>query len=214
MRIILLGPPGAGKGTQAATISAELGHAHISSGDLFREEQEKESELGLLAKQYMEKGELVPNEVTIGMILGRINRDDCNSGFILDGFPRNLDQAKALDTALAETSTSPIDSAIFIDVSRNELMIRLGGRWVCRTQQHPYHVTNSPPKLPGKCDIDGSELYQRSDDSEETARRRLEVYFEQTAPLITYYTDNGRLTTIDGERPIDQVGKELISVLQ
>ena len=214
MRVILLGPPGAGKGTQAAAISRELGHAHIASGDLFREEQEKGSELGLLAKQYMEKGELVPNEVTIRMILDRIARPDCAKGYILDGFPRNLEQARALDEALERSGAPGIDKVVFIDASTDELMRRLGGRWVCRQQQHPYHIVNSPPRLPGKCDIDGSELYQRADDSEETARRRLEVYFQQTAPLVDHYTEAGKLVKIDGEQDIEKVGKTLVSVLQ
>jgi len=157
---------------------------------------------------------LVPNEVTIRMILARIQRDDCAKGFILDGFPRNLEQAEALDAVLAESHSAGIDKAIFIDVSLDELLVRLSGRWVCRKQQHPYHIVSSPPKVAGKCDTDGSELYQRADDSEETARRRLEVYFEQTAPLIKYYDDAGKLTKVNGEQEIDQVGKELVSVLQ
>ena len=214
MRVILLGPPGAGKGTQAAAISKKLRHAHVASGDLFREEQENGSELGLLAKGYMEKGELVPNDVTIRMILDRISRADCARGFILDGFPRNLEQAQALDEALEKNGNRGIDRVVFIDVSMDELMRRLGGRWLCRQQQHPYHIVSSPPRVSGLCDIDGSELYQRADDAEETARRRLEVYFQQTAPLIDYYKRAGNLTEIDGERDVEQVGKSLVSVLQ
>ena len=214
MHVILLGPPGAGKGTQAANVSKDLGLAHIASGDLFRIEQERGSELGLLAKQYMDKGELVPNEVTISMILDRIRQPDCDKGYLLDGFPRNLEQARALDGALENSGTPGIDRVVFIDVSLDELMKRLGGRWVCRQQQHPYHIVNSPPKVAGKCDIDGSDLYQRADDSEVTARRRLEVYFEHTAPLIDYYKEAGKLTDINGELEIDAVGKNLIAILQ
>ena len=214
MRVILLGPPGAGKGTQAINVSKDLGLAHIASGDLFRDEQERGSDLGLLAKRYMEKGELVPNEVTIRMILDRIERPDCAKGYLLDGFPRNLEQARALDDALEKAGTPGIDRVVFIDVSMDELMKRLGGRWLCRQQQHPYHIVNAPPKVAGKCDIDGSDLYQRADDSEATARRRLEVYFEQTAPLIDYYKDAGKLADINGELGIDAVGKNLMAILQ
>ena len=214
MRIILLGPPGAGKGTQAAAMSAALGLAHIASGDLFREEQERGSELGLLSKQYMERGELVPNEVTIGMTLDRIARSDCAKGYILDGFPRNLEQARALEEALKKGGNPGIDRVVYINVSMEELMRRLGGRWVCRMQQHPYHSVSSPPKTPGRCDIDGSELYQRADDAEETVRRRVEVYFQQTAPLIDHYRREGKLAEIDGEQEIERVGKTLAAVLQ
>lgn len=214
MRVILLGPPGAGKGTQAAAMSRALKLAHIASGDLFREEQERGSELGLLAKRYMESGELVPNEVTIRMILGRIARPDCARGYILDGFPRNLEQARALEEALKKSGSPGIDRAVYINVSQGELVGRLGGRWVCRKHQHPYHAVNSPPKRPGRCDIDGSELYQRADDSEETVRRRVEVYFQQTAPLIDYYRQEGKLAEVNGEQGIEQVGKTLTAVLQ
>lgn len=214
MRVILLGPPGAGKGTQAATISKTLSLAHISSGDLFREEQEKGTELGQLAKQYMERGELVPNDVTSRMILNRIAQPDCSKGCILDGFPRNLDQAKALDAALRAARSPQIDRVIFINVSQPELMRRLGGRWICRAHQHPYHIVSSPPKRPGLCDIDGSELYQRPDDSEETARRRLEVYFQQTEPLVDYYRKAKKLVEVNGEQDIDRVGREMIAAIK
>lgn len=214
MRIILLGPPGAGKGTQAANVSKALGKPHIASGDLFREEQQKGTELGLLAKRYMERGELVPNEVTIKMILGRISRPDCAMGYILDGFPRTLEQAQALDQALAKSKSPGVDKAVLIDVSDKELLRRLGGRWICRAQQHPYHMVSSPPKKAGVCDIDGSELYQRADDSEETARWRLKVYFEQTAPLIDYYQKARKLVKVNGEASIEAVGKALLGVLQ
>ncbi|MBF8299190.1 MAG: adenylate kinase [Dehalococcoidia bacterium] len=214
MRVILLGPPGAGKGTQAATISKALGLAHIASGDLFREEQEKKSELGMLAKRYMERGELVPNEITIKMILGRISQKDAAKGFLLDGFPRNIEQAQALDSALMNGNQPGIDKVVLISVPNEELIVRLGGRWICRARQHPYHIVNSPPKRAGICDIDGSELYQRADDSEETARKRLKVYADQTEPLIGFYKKQRKLSEVDGARDIDVVGKELVSVLQ
>lgn len=214
MRIVLLGPPGAGKGTQAATISKALTLTYVASGDLFREEQEKKTELGMLAKGYMERGELVPNEVTIKMILGRISQRDAAKGFLLDGFPRNTQQAEALDNALKANKQPGIDKVVLISVPDVELISRLGGRWICRAHQHPYHIVNSPPKKAGICDIDGSALYQRADDSEETARKRLKVYTEQTEPLIGYYKKQGKLTEVDGARDIDTVGKELVSVLQ
>ncbi len=214
MRIVLLGAPGSGKGTQGARLAGQLKADHIASGDLFREEQAKGTALGLLAKRYMERGELVPNEVTVKMILGRIHQADGVRSCILDGFPRNLEQAKALDRALAQAGARGIDKVLYIEVSEEELLRRLGGRWTCRASQHPYHMVNAPPKTPGRCDIDGSELYQRPDDSEETARRRLRVYSEQTAPLIEHYGKQGLLTTIDGEQSIDEVGKTMIAVLQ
>jgi len=183
MRIILLGPPGAGKGTQAATISDRLEHAHISSGDLFRDEQKKGTELGLTAKRYMEKGELVPNEVTVAMILGRIGQTDCKDGCILDGFPRNIDQAKALDEALDKASTGGIDEVVLIDVDSEELVQRML-------------------------------LRGRADDTEETIRRRLQVYEEQTAPLINYYARAGKLVKVNGQQSVEEVGKELLAALQ
>lgn len=214
MRIILLGAPGSGKGTQAAGLAKQTGGAHIASGDLFREEQAKGTELGRLAKQHMERGELVPDEVTIKMVLGRIQRPDCARGYILDGFPRTLQQAQALAQALAASGSPGIERVVYIKVSIEELLRRLGGRWICRAHQHPYHVVSHPPRVPGRCDLDGSALYQRPDDSEETARRRLQVYFEQTAPLIEHYRGKGILVEVDGERAIEEVGKVLFAVLQ
>ncbi|MBI3744558.1 MAG: adenylate kinase [Chloroflexi bacterium] len=214
MRIILLGAPGSGKGTQAVTLAQQLKVAHISSGDLFREEQAKGTELGKLAKQYMERGELVPNEVTIKMILGRISQPDCKKGYILDGFPMTLEQGEALEKALAAAGKGGIDKAAYIEVPIRELLRRLSGRWICRAAQHPYHAVSNPPKVKGKCDIDGSDLYQRPDDSEETAKRRLQVYTEQTAPLIQYYKKRNKLAQVDGGQDIEVVGKTLLSVLQ
>ncbi len=213
MRVVLLGPPGAGKGTQATTLSQKLGLAHIASGDLFRAHQAKGTELGKLAKTYMEKGALVPNEITIKMITERISEKDGRKGFILDGFPRNLEQAKALDVALAAKKQA-IDQAVNIKVSPEELVNRLGGRWICRTCQRPYHAVNSPPKVTGKCDVDGGELYQRADDKEETVRKRIEVYFAETVPLIEYYKIQSKLVEVNGERSIEVVGAELVAVLK
>jgi len=213
LQVILLGAPGAGKGTQAVLISEKLGLAHIASGDLFRQEQDSGSELGKIAKTYMEKGLLVPDEVTVRMILGRIAAPDCAKGFLLDGFPRTLEQAKALDQALAEEGKS-IDSVLYIKVSTEELLRRLSGRWICRNCQVPYNIVELPPKVPGKCDYCGGELYQRPDDSEETARKRLDVYFAQTMPLIEYYTEAGKLVEIEGEKGIEGVAQDLIAAIE
>ncbi len=185
MYIIFLGAPGAGKGTQAATVAQELNLAHIASGDLFRQAIEVGTELGIQVKSYMEKGVLVPDEVTIKMVLERMSAPDCDSGVILDGFPRNLEQAEALDKALQEQDKA-IDRVMYIKVSDEELLKRLGGRWICRDCQTPYHAVNSRPKVWGECDSCDGELYQRSDDTVATVQERLKVYFAQTAPLIDY----------------------------
>lgn len=213
LNLVLLGAPGAGKGTQAVTISKKLGLVHIASGDLFRKEQESGSELGKIAKSYMEKGQLVPDEITVKMVLGRISAPDCAKGVILDGFPRTLEQARALDKALAVEGKS-IDKALYIKVSNKELLRRLSGRWICRNCQTPYNIVELPPKVAGKCDRCGGELYQRADDTEETAKKRLDVYFAQTAPLIKYYTEAGKLVEIDGENSVDKVGSALIAAIQ
>lgn len=212
MHIILLGAPGAGKGTQAAIISDKLGLVHVASGDLFRQAQNSGSELGALVRSYMEKGELVPDEVTIQVILERISAPDCAKGVILDGFPRTLEQAKALDAALVEKGKA-IDTVLYIKVSTEELVKRLSGRWICRNCQTPYHEINSPPKVSGVCDKCGGELYQRPDDSEEAVRNRLRVYSTQTAPLIEYYAGDGKLVEINGEQGVDAVAKEALAAL-
>jgi adenylate kinase len=198
MYIILLGAPGAGKGTQASVLSQKLKLAHIASGDLFRQALSKGTELGLQAKSYMEQGKLVPNEITIKMVLERIAAPDCQDGIMLDGFPRNVEQAKALDEAL-KTKNKAIDKAVYIKVSEAELLKRLTGRWICRNCQAPYHEVNSPPNVAGKCDKCGGELYQRADDNTETIKKRLEVFFAETAPLIDYYNQNGKLLEVQGE---------------
>jgi len=213
LNVILLGAPGAGKGTQAVIISKKLGLAHIASGDLFRKEQESGSELGKIAKSYMEKGQLVPDEVTVKMVLGRIAAPDCVKGFLLDGFPRTLEQAKALDKALAAQGKR-VDRVLYIKVSVKELLRRLSGRWICRNCQAPYNIVELPPKVKGKCDRCGGELYQRADDTEETARKRLDVYFNQTMPLIEYYTKSGTLVEVNGEQGVEAVGRDVIAVLE
>jgi adenylate kinase len=213
MYIIILGAPGAGKGTQADILSQDMDLPHIASGDLFRQALEKKTEVGILAKSYMDKGELVPDEITIKMILERINEADCASGCLFDGFPRTLHQAEVLDKALKEQGKS-IDKAIYIEVPNKELVKRLSGRWLCRTCQTPYHIVNSPPKTPGKCDKCGGELYQRSDDKEETVRDRLDIFFAQTVPILDYYKKQDKLIRVNGNLGMQAVAKEIISVLK
>jgi len=213
MYIILLGAPGAGKGTQASRMAEQIGLAHVASGDLFRESLSNKTELGLVAKSYMERGALVPDEVTIKMIFERVARPDCAKGVILDGFPRTIAQAEALDRTLTEREKA-IDLVLYIKVSNDELLSRLGGRWLCRRCQAPYHVQSAHPKVAGVCDICGGELYQRTDDSMETARKRLDVYFEQTAPLIEYYQSQGKLAEINGEQEIEVVTRDLVDAVR
>ena len=213
MYIIILGAPGAGKGTQTDILSQEMNLTHIASGDLFRQALEKRTEIGLLAKSYMDKGELVPDEITIKMILERINQPDCASGCLFDGFPRTLHQAKVLDKALKEQGRT-IDRAIYIEVPNEELVKRLSGRWLCQTCQTPYHIINSPPKTPGKCDKCGGKLYQRSDDKEETVKDRISVFFAQTVPILDYYEKQGKLIKVNGNLGMQEVAREIVSALK
>ena len=212
MILVFLGAPGAGKGTQAAVISRKFGLAHIASGDLFRQAVEKGTELGKSVKGYMDKGVLVPDEVTIELISERLNEPDCKLGCVFDGFPRTIEQAKALDKMLAGRGWA-IDKAIYIEVSEGELLKRLGGRWICRNCQAPYHEVTSPPKTRGKCDKCSGDLYQRSDDAEETVKERLKVYFAQTAPVLDYYRKEGNIVTVDGKLGIEEVSEKIIDVL-
>ncbi|MFC1987354.1 adenylate kinase [Chloroflexota bacterium] len=212
MYIVFLGAPGAGKGTQAARVAKELKLVHIATGDLFRQALTERTGLAIQAKSYMDRGALVPDEITIRMVLERISAPDCESGVIFDGFPRNLKQAKALDKALAEQGKA-IDKVIYIKVSEKELLKRLSGRWICRQCQTPYHIVNSPPKVPGKCDRCGGELYQRADDTVETARKRLQVYSAETVPLIDYYIQDGKLLEVEGEGSVDEVERRIVEVL-
>ena len=212
MFLVFLGAPGAGKGTQAAIVSQQLKLTHIATGDLFREAVKKGTDLGKLAKTYMEKGELVPDEVTIKMLAERLKESDCQAGVIFDGFPRTLDQATALDKMMAQQSKS-IDKAVYIEVSEENLLKRLGGRWTCKQCQAVYHETASPPKVSGKCDKCGGELYQRADDNEKTIRERLKVYFSQTSPLLDYYKGAGKLLSVDGTLEIKAVSESIIKTL-
>jgi adenylate kinase len=211
--IVLLGPPGVGKGTQAKILSERTGLAHISSGDLFRENLKNQTELGKLAQTFMTKGELVPDDVTVAMIKERLIRPDCAAGAILDGFPRTPAQAEALEVMLHEFN-GQVDSVPFITAGEAVLVERLTGRWTCRAEGHIFNEKTNPPKTAGKCDFDGSELYQRDDDKEETVKNRIQVYFNQTAPLISYYRDHGKLIEIDGTQAIDQVTEDLLAALQ
>jgi adenylate kinase len=213
MYIVLLGAPGAGKGTQAYILSQEIGLPHIASGDLFRQALEERTATGLLARQYMDRGELVPDEVAIGMILERMNKPDCEAGCLFDGFPRTLLQAQTLDQALGKQGKA-IDKAVYIEVPQEELVRRLSGRLLCRNCQRPYHLLSSPPKVPGKCDRCGGELFQRSDDREETVRERLSVFFAQTVPILDYYMSQHKLLRIDGSPAIEEVARAIVSELK
>ena len=210
--IVLLGPPGAGKGTQAQIISEKYGLAHISSGDIFRENLKAQTELGKLAQGYMNRGELVPDDVTIAMIKERLSRPDCVAGALLDGFPRTPAQAEALSSMLAETHAK-INSVLYISVPSEVLVERLSGRWTCKAQGHVYHEKFNPPVDAGKCDLDGSELYQREDDQPATVERRIRVYMEQTAPLIAFYRSAGVLVEVDGTQPIEAVTKKMLEAI-
>ena len=211
MKVILLGPPGAGKGTQAARIADELGVTRAASGDLFRDNLRNETELGLLAKSYMDRGDLVPDDVTIRLVMSWISAPEQSGGFVLDGFPRTLPQAEALDSAL---EPGGIDRVLYVNVAEDELVRRLAGRFICRKCQAPYHAITSPPKEEGKCDDCGGELYQRDDDKADVVKNRLDVYFEETEPLVGHYSRSGVLREINGEGTVDAVGVFLLEALR
>lgn len=211
--LVLLGPPGAGKGTQAKRLASELGIPQVSTGDLFREHLKKQTVLGQKANKYIKKGELVPDDVTVGMVRDRLSRPDCEEGAILDGFPRTVPQAEALDEILDELGED-LTGVFCIDISEQELLRRLTGRRVCRESGHIFHVEFNPPEEPGVCDYDGSELYQREDDKEETVKERIRVYQEQTAPLCDYYGKRGKLVDVDGEQSIEAVTEALLTAIK
>jgi len=211
--IVLLGPPGAGKGTQAKVISETMSLAHISSGDLFRENLKAQTELGKLAQGFMNRGELVPDDVTIAMVKDRLSRPDCERGALLDGFPRTPAQARALEEMLAQMGAG-VDFAPYIAVPAPVLIERLSGRWSCRAQGHVYHEKFNPPKAAGVCDVDGSELYQREDDKPATVENRIRVYLEQTTPLIDFYHGTNRLVEVDGTLPIEAVSNILLAAIR
>jgi adenylate kinase len=211
--MVLLGGPGAGKGTQAERLSKTLGIPQVSTGDLFRENLKNETELGLLAKGYMVRGELVPDQVTVGMVRERLSRPDAAKGAILDGFPRTIAQAEALESLLGELGHK-LAAVPYIQVPEDLLLARLAGRWTCRRCGAMYHQLFSPPQQAGVCDRCGGELYQRPDDTPETQQHRIQVYFEQTAPLIDYYRKRGLLVEVDGRPGIDEIQGELLSIVQ
>lgn len=212
MYIVFLGAPGAGKGTQASRVANRLGLAHIATGDLFRQALEKGTEQALKARPYIESGKLVPDEITIAMVLERTSAPDCAGGVIFDGFPRNVRQAEALDRSLGAQGKS-IDKVVYIKVSENVLIERLGGRWICRQCQTPYHEVHSPPRVAGKCDKCGGELYQRPDDTLETINRRLGVFKSETTPLVDYYSASGKLLEVEGEGVEKEVESRIVAVL-
>jgi adenylate kinase len=210
--IVLLGPPGAGKGTQAQIIAEKYELVHVSSGDLFRENLKNETDLGKLAQTFMNRGELVPDDVTIAMVRDRLSRPDCHNGALLDGFPRTPAQAEALSRMLQELGGA-VNLVPYIFVPEEILVERLGGRWTCRANGHVFHEKFNPPAVAGICDEDGSELYQRDDDKPETVKNRIKVYQEQTAPLITYYQEKGLLVEVDGTKPIEAVTTDLLHAI-
>jgi adenylate kinase len=213
MNIVFLGPPGAGKGTQAKILIERYGIPQISTGDMLREHRAKGTELGKKAQEYMDKGQLVPDEIILGMVKERLSQPDCQKGFILDGFPRTVAQAEALDKLLSEMGKK-LDFALALIVPDDLLVERLTGRRTCKICGMMYHIKYKPPKVEGKCDVCGGELYQRPDDNEETVRNRLKVYHEQTAPLIEYYKNKGILREIDGSKSIEEITQQLISILE
>ncbi|MDP8924444.1 MAG: adenylate kinase [Chloroflexota bacterium] len=204
MNVVLMGPPGAGKGTQAGTVADLVGITHVASGDLFREAVKNGTEFGRLAQSYMDRGELVPDDLTVGMVMARLQEPDCRHGFVLDGFPRTVNQARALDEKL-DREGRRLDQVINLVVPEDVLLARLSGRWLCSSCHTSYHTLFSPPAQPGICDRCGGRLYQRVDDKEETARHRLAVYFDETAPVLEYYRQVGILGEVRGDRPVAEV---------
>jgi adenylate kinase len=208
--VVLLGAPGAGKGTQAPILAARLGLPHVATGDLFRAAVHEGSAVGLEARRYMERGQLVPDSITVKMLLDRLDQPDATPGAILDGFPRNLAQAGILDTALADRN-SRVNVALEIEVPEAELVRRLSGRWICKANGHVYNETSHPPRVPGQCDLDGSPLIQREDDKSETVAARLAAQLTLLREVVGYYQDRGLLRTIDGRRPLAEVTAALIA---
>jgi adenylate kinase len=212
LKIILLGPPGAGKGTQAKLISQKYSIPHISTGDIFRKNISEQTPLGIKAKSYMDKGQLVPDELTIDIVNDRLANDDCKKGFLLDGFPRTVKQAEALDKFL-DSKDSKIDNALLIEVPREFILERMTGRRVCKDCGASYHIKFNPPKIEGKCDLCCGKIIQRKDDTEETVKERLDVYSKQTAPLIQYYKNKDSLCVIDGTSEINEVFQKVCNIL-
>ena len=213
MDLLLIGAQGSGKGTQAEKLSQALGIPHVASGDLFRKAFDEKTELGIKANSYMDRGELVPDNLTVPMVLSRIEESDCVRGVLLDGFPRTISQAQALDKGLHRVGRQ-IDLAVYLNVPRAELLSRLSGRYICRANQHVYNVRANPPKVPGVCDLDGSELYQRTDDAGEAVQKRLDIFFNETIHLLDYYGSQQKLVEVNGNLPIDQMQKVLLNEIE
>jgi adenylate kinase len=211
--VVLLGAPGSGKGTQAAILEERLGIPHIATGDLFRDAFRKGTAIGREARRYMDRGQLVPDDITIRMLLDRLDQPDAAKGAILDGFPRTRAQAEALDAALAERGAK-VDRALLIEVPAEDLIRRLAGRWICEQSGHVYHETANPPRVPGVCDIDGSRLIQRADDQVDTVRARLTKQLGALTDVIDHYRERGVLRTVDGRQPIQAVGEALLAELE
>ena len=212
MRIILLGPPGAGKGTQAASIVEKYNIPHISTGDIFRKNIKEGTDLGKKAKEYMDQGLLVPDELTVGLVTDRITQDDCKNGFMLDGFPRNVSQAEQLDAFLKENNLE-LSNVINIEVDKSILVSRAVGRRICKSCGATYHVEFNAPKNEGICNVCQGELYQRADDNEETVSKRIQVYLDETKPLADYYAKEGILSNINGQQSIDEVFGDIVAAL-
>lgn len=212
MKIVLLGPPGAGKGTQAKSISNRYSIPHISTGDIFRKNISENTPLGVEAKRYMDNGQLVPDEVTINMVKDRLQDDDCKNGYLLDGFPRTVHQAEALQEFLEEIGEE-LDTTLCIDVPMNFILERMTGRRVCPSCGASYHVKFNPPTIAGKCDVCGSDVIQRKDDTEDTVQERLDVYQRQTQPLIDFYKNKNQLSVVDGTKAINKVFESICKIL-
>lgn len=213
MRLILLGPPGAGKGTQAAGLVKKYNIPHISTGDIFRANIKEGTELGVLAKGYMDKGLLVPDELVVSIVKDRLTKDDCKNGFLLDGFPRTVKQAEELDSELLSLGIK-LDRVVNIQADTDILIERAVGRRICKECGATYHIKNNPPKVEGRCDIDNGDLYQRDDDNEETVSTRIKVYLEQTQPLIDYYQQKGLILNIDGTKSIEEIFQTIVKGLE
>ena len=209
VNIVLIGAQGSGKGTQAEKLTQVLGIRHVASGDLFRDAIAAKTELGMKVKAYLDRGELVPDELTVAMVLSRIQEPDCAPGVLLDGFPRTIAQAQALDKGL-EATGKQIDLAVYLKVPREELLKRLSGRYICKANQHVYNIYSNPPKVAGICDLDGSELYQRSDDRGEAVQKRLDIFFKETILLLDYYGQQHKLIEVNADQSIDQVQADLL----
>jgi adenylate kinase len=212
VNIVLIGAQGSGKGTQARRLAQALRICYVASGDLFRKEIAEETELGVKARAFIDRGELVPNDITIPMVLRRVVEADCVGGVLLDGFPRTIAQAQALDEGLQNADRS-VNCAVYLMVPREVLLHRLSGRYICRAQQHVYNVNTNPPKVAGRCDVDGSELYQRPDDRGEAVQKRLDIFFKETIQLIDYYQKQQKLKEVNGNQSIDEVHADLVRVI-